>query len=62
MSSFKPLAFSENITIDQMDVADFSNVNGYRVPMRQLQFSGNSKYWQQYGASNSKWEAKHPDW
>jgi uncharacterized protein involved in outer membrane biogenesis len=42
VSSFKPLAFSENITIDQMDVADFSNVNGYRVPMRQLQFSGNS--------------------
>ncbi|HRG61535.1 MAG TPA: AsmA family protein [Burkholderiales bacterium] len=42
VSSFKPLAFSENITVDQMDVADFSSVNGYRVPMRQLQFSGNS--------------------
>lgn len=42
VSSFTPLAFSENLNIDQMDVSDFSNVNGYKVPLRQLKFSGNS--------------------
>ena len=42
VSSFTPLAFSENLNIDQMDVADFSNVNGYKVPLRQLKFNGNS--------------------
>lgn len=42
VSSFKPLAFSENLSIDQMDVSDFSNVNGYKVPLRQLKFNGNS--------------------
>lgn len=41
VGSFKPLAVNENITIDQMDVADFSNINGYRVPMKQLHFNGN---------------------
>ena len=42
VSSFKPLVFNENLTVDQLDVADFSNINGYRLPLRQLQVSGNS--------------------
>ena len=42
LSSFAPVVFSENLTIDQVDVADFSDVSGYRVPMQQLKLSGNS--------------------
>ena len=42
LSSFAPVVFNENLTIDQVDVADFSDVSGYRVPMQQLKLSGNS--------------------
>lgn len=42
LSSFAPVAFNENLIIDQVDVADFSDVSGYRVPMQQLKLSGNS--------------------
>ena len=42
VNSFKPLAFNENITVDQMDAVDFVNVKGYRIPMRQLQLVGNA--------------------
>lgn len=43
VSSFKPLAVKNNITIDQIDVSDFSNINGYKVPIRQLHLAGNAK-------------------
>lgn len=42
LSSFAPVAFNENLTIDKIDVADFSDVSGYRVPMQQVKLSGNS--------------------
>lgn len=41
--SFKPLAFNNNIAIDQIDVADFSDINGYKLPIKQLQLNGNTK-------------------
>ncbi len=40
--SFKPLSLAENITVDQLDVSDFSNVNGFKVPLHQVHFVGNS--------------------
>lgn len=43
LSSFKPLAFTENLTIDQLDVANFSAVNGYHVPIKQLRLNGSAK-------------------
>ena len=42
LSSFKPVIFSENLYIDQLDIADYSQVNGFRIPLRNLQLSGNS--------------------
>ncbi len=43
VTSFKPLALTNNITINQLEVSDFSDINGYKVPMKQLQLSGNIK-------------------
>lgn len=43
VSSFKPLALTNNITIDQLDVSNFSDVNGFKVPMKQLNLVGNIK-------------------
>lgn len=43
VSSFKPLAFNNNITIDEIDVSDFSDINGYKLPIKQLHLSGNTK-------------------
>ncbi len=42
-SSFKPLSFYENLTIDQLDLANFSEVNGYHVPIKQLHLNGSAK-------------------
>lgn len=43
VSSFKPLAFNNDITIDQIDVSDFSDINGYKLPIKQLHLAGNTK-------------------
>ncbi|MDD3266067.1 MAG: AsmA family protein [Burkholderiales bacterium] len=42
-SSFKPLAVENNVTIDQIDVADFSDINGYKLPISGLKLVGNAK-------------------
>lgn len=42
VTSFKPLAVTENITIDALDVSDFSDVNGFKVPLKNIQIQGNS--------------------
>ncbi|MEN9945780.1 MAG: hypothetical protein RLZZ293_166 [Pseudomonadota bacterium] len=43
LSSLQPIAVSENLTIDQLDVADFSAINGYKVPIKQLHLNGTAK-------------------
>lgn len=43
VSSFKPLAVNNNITIDKIDVADFSDINGYKLPITGLKAAGNLK-------------------
>jgi hypothetical protein len=43
VSSFKPLVLANNVNLNQLDVSNFSDVNGYKVPMKQLQFAGNIK-------------------
>ena len=40
INSFKPLAFNENIQIDNIDIADFSDINGFRVLLNNLQLKG----------------------
>lgn len=42
-SSFKPLALENNITIDKIDVSDFSDINGYKLPISGLKLAGNAK-------------------
>lgn len=44
VNSFKPIVLNENLFINSLDVADISNINGYRVPMHQIQLNGNSTF------------------
>lgn len=43
VSSFKPLAVDNNVTIDKIDVSDFSDINGYKLPISGLKLIGNAK-------------------
>lgn len=43
VSSFKPLALDNNITIDKIDVADFSDINGYKLPISGLKMIGKAR-------------------
>ncbi|MFO0318902.1 MAG: AsmA family protein [Neisseriaceae bacterium] len=44
ISSIKPLSVNENILIDSLDAADLTDLNGFKVPMRQIQLIGNSSF------------------
>ena len=38
--SISPLSLTENITLDQADVADYSDINGFRLPLKNLKVNG----------------------
>jgi hypothetical protein len=40
LNLLKPLNFTENIDIDQLDVANFSNINGFKAPLHQVHLAG----------------------
>lgn len=44
ISSFKPLALAENIMIDQLEVSDFSYINGFKAPLHQVHLDGYSSF------------------
>ena len=44
ISSIKPLTFNENISIDGLNVEDFSDINGFKVPIKQIQINGGSGF------------------
>lgn len=41
ISSFKPLALSENLNINKLEVSDLVNAKGYKIPMNGINASGN---------------------
>ena len=41
ITSFKPLMLNNNITLSQVDISDFINVNGFKIPLRQIKLNGN---------------------
>lgn len=40
VTSFIPFALNENVNINQLDLADFTNLNGARLPMQNANISG----------------------
>jgi len=42
ITSFKPLALTENINIDNLDASDFSDVNGFKVPLQNIALQGSA--------------------
>ncbi len=41
-NSFKPIILTENLFVNSLDMANISNINGYRVPVKQIQLNGDS--------------------
>lgn len=42
ITSFSPINVAENINIDKFDVSNISNINGFKVPLSQINISGNA--------------------
>lgn len=42
ITSFSPINVIENINVDHFDVANISDINGFKVPLNQIHLSGNA--------------------
>lgn len=44
VTAFKPLAINENLAIDHINAADYSNLNDFQVPLQQIHLRGASAF------------------
>lgn len=42
MNSIKPLKLNENLTLDQAELSDFVDTNGFKLPIKVAKFTGNA--------------------